>query len=85
VTNLDDALTALYQMPSATYKCSVALWLESLDESDKQKITKVVDDPLVPASRVSNLLSEFGCPKSQNLRRHRRRMSSPSEGCRCPV
>lgn len=84
MTNLDEALTAVYQMPSITYKCSVSLWLETLDESDKDKITKVVDDPLVPASRVSNLLSEFGCPNAQNLRRHRRRMSSPSEGCRCP-
>lgn len=84
MTNLDellDGLNADYQIQGM--RCTFGTLLKELPETTREKLQSKIDDPKIPAARLSKVLLEAGHRiTADTVQRHRRR-SNPS-GCRCP-
>jgi len=63
--------------------CSVAILLASLDETERDEIVQVLDDPVWKGTAIARALNKRGHEiKPDPIGRHRRR--GDGTGCACP-
>lgn len=83
-----DLLAALDELtPKVEYgpRCHVALALARMDDDVRVKVETLMDETQVPATKIADVLAEFGYHDLyRSITRHRRRKTSPALGCRCP-
>lgn len=82
-----DMLAALDGLtPKVEYgpRCGVAHALGLMTPDVRVKVASLLDESNIPASKIADVLAEFGYPNLyRSITRHRRRKTSPSLGCRC--
>lgn len=83
-----DMLTALNELTpdwNVGPRCRMSFVLAELDEDVRTKVTHLIDETTVPASKIADVFDQFGYPDLyRSITRHRRRKTSPAMGCRCP-
>ena len=63
--------------------CTVALFLASIDEGERDQIVAVLDDPVWKSAAIARALYKRGyAVKADPIGRHRRR--ADGTGCKCP-
>lgn len=63
-------------------RCTVALILAQISDDERGSLTRLIDNPTVPGSRIAEALTKNGYEiTDKTVLRHRKR--GTSTGCRC--
>lgn len=85
---LDLALDQLSATPivyTGGLSCAVARILAEVPEETGRRITRLIDDTAIQSAGIAEVLEAAGFTISQqSVQRHRRRITKPGSGCRCP-
>lgn len=86
----DAALDALSSLPDRSQHdgnlCPIAKIMSQVPEETAERIAALIDGTRKSGALIADTLTEFGYPVSgQTVQRHRRRLTRPASGCKCPV
>lgn len=83
MASLAKDLEHVYETPTRRIQCKTAILLNTLEDEDRQALTKVLEDLSITAKQIVDWLRKHGhAISADSVRRHRKR--STGAGCQCP-
>lgn len=65
--------------------CPIAKIMQTIPSESGERLRQLIDETKRPGSIIADALTKSGYPVSQSsVQRHRRRISRPASGCKCP-